>query len=270
FNEMIMAKKKNNIIAHTEKKVAKTLKQQFKIEKWTFIFVISILLIATSVAIYLFKKAKSENDEQLDLVKIEYLDKLKTLEVSNHVLNKKVETIHQELLKGIPTFKTPIQLFCSSRVKDTKFIKISMDLTFFWDAPLDFTSSILMNIYLNQHKEKLKDEFLIDEVLSQQTIIDDFKIEWMIIDNTTDKIIRKSGFLQLQSDRLLSFAAEDLKKKTLFVHSSFPGASVKKLSLMQKSITELDDFSEELTSSILEQLNEGKDSESNYCIFYYG
>ena|GEM_PF-1113318 len=270
FNEMILAKKKNNIIAHTEKKVAETLKQKFKLEKWTFLFVIVILIIATSTAVYLFKKAKSENDKRIDLVKDEYLDKINKLEVSNQVLTQKVETIHQELLKGIPVLKTPIQLFCSSRIKDTKFIKISMDLTFFWDAPLDFTSSILMNIYLNQHKEKLKDELLIDEVLSQQTIIDDFKIEWMIIDNTTDKIIRKSGFLQLQSDRLLSFAAEDLKKKTLFVHSSFPESSVKKLSLMQKSITELDDFSEELTSSILEQLSEGKDSESNYCIFYYG
>lgn len=271
FNEMIMAKKKNNIIAHTEKKVAQTLKKQFKIEKWTFIFVIFILLIAASVAIYLIKKSKSENDNQLNSIKNGYVEKLKTLEISNDIITDKISTIHNELLKGIPASKTPFQLFCNSKIKDTKFIKISSKHTFFWDAPLDLTSSILMNLFLNQHKDKLENELHIDEVLSQQTIIEDFKIEWMIIDNKTDTVIRKSGFLQLQSDRLLSYAAEDLKKKTLFVHSSFPDTSVKKLILMQKSINELDEFSEELTSSILQQLNEGIDNEkNNYCIFYFG
>jgi tetratricopeptide (TPR) repeat protein len=269
FNEMILAKKKNNIIIHTEKKVAEVLNQKFNIEKWTFISIISILLIATFITVYLFKKAKREQDDYIDSVKSEYEIKLKTLEATNTHFSEKIDKIHSELLKDIPLHKTNIHLFCNSHIKNTKFIKISKVFTFFWDAPLDLTSAILMNLFLNKHKDKLKDELLIDEILSQQTIIDDFKVEWMIIDNSTDKIIRKSGFLQLQSNRLLSFSAEDLKKKTLFVHSTFPETSIKNLSLMQKSIDELDEFSDELTNSILKELNEGNSSENNYCIFYY-
>lgn len=268
FNQMIQEKKMNNMIAQAENKLSKSLNSQFKVEKWVLLTVIFLLIVAGGIVFFVLNKNKKEYTQKTANSMQVYESKLRELKSKSEKNELKLNKINTEIIESIKFPNIGIQIFCNAHIEKTRLLKISKERYFLWEAPVDLSSSILMYLYLNKRKSELNEEQNIDTILADQPIINDSKIEWMIVDEAK-KIVLKSGFSHVKNKRLLSFASNDVEKNTLIVHSDFPESMMDELILMQKSIDEIGPFSDKLKTSILHQLKKGFGENNQFCVLYF-
>lgn len=267
FNEFIITKKKNQIIEAVKKQTSLNLKESFRKELILFTSVFILLVVVAIALVYFLKKEQQNVINQLETNETAKQLEHDLLKKESEELRNELDMLQHGLLANIPEEVHNVHFLCGSIKEKTRIVRLSEQLMFLWDANLPLSSSILLWEFLNRHKEALKTPTNIDDVLSQQSLVADYAIEWMLIDTQANEIRKKSGFAHVKSGRLLAFSAEDTEKKRLIVHSTFSNKYMEQLATTQQSIDEMAHFSSEMLKSL--NKSSGEKMEQNFCVFYF-
>ncbi len=227
FDRQMAESKRSKVFLNKEKLTESRLSISASRNIWLIIAAVFILCLIIILILFRLINERKKHEKELFYKEKSYEELKKNIESIESTNQKREERTKQLLIDLLPTSidnSDDVNSIVSLGLNDlrlTRIIKLKDDLLFCWDAPLGVTESLLLRHYLIVNKDKLRAGDQIDELLSKQRVIEDFKVQWFIFDKISSRIVSKSG-LQFFLDGNREEQAIDEVDDALILHNELP------------------------------------------------
>ena len=272
FDRMMNEAKKNKLFLMKEQESLERIGLSESRSKWfilTAVFVLCFAIIMLVIRIAMENRKYTRLLDEKQLLYTELEDRYNSFsEASQARLNLVTNTLENIFLPKTNTAYNH-DLICvlgREQLSATRTIQLSNGLIFYWDATLPLLESLLLFQYLEANKSMLSDATSIDELLTNQHIIEDYCIHWMLVDSNNQDVRFKSGMVCVCDGIRTSFA--QIEPNTLVLSDDFPIAYNHVLKEIEVDLRELSSFSLELLNQLVEDKLIDSDVLTTNVLFY--
>lgn len=272
FDRLMSDSKRNKVFLDKEKQTGDRLNLSRLQNKWLIIVAVFVLCLGIILLLMRIVSERKRFVSELVTKENSLLESSKNLEqilTNSNARDKRIKNLLIDLLPYTEVENSEqhsIIVLGDEELRLTRKISLNEQLFFYWDAPLTLTESLLLRHYLLVNKDKLVSGDQIDEMLSGQQIIEDYKIQWFLFDANNSKILSKSGlqfFYQGSRNSELVVSTD----KSLIFHKEISAEFNQILTNLEKDLKTLSIFSDEMINKLTSDVFSGTEILEKHVLF---